>query len=239
MVTSLAGKGIRKGISMFTVCMDRNRMLYKNLPSWIDCDDIEEIIVVDWNSKKQIKIEDPKVKIIRVNNVDWSQTKSFNLASRFCSLSKICKMDCDYYIKKEFFRAHPLRHGEFYAGNWRIARNKNEKYLCGFLYCHRDNFFAVNGYNEFFTTYGYDDSDLKNRLVLKGLSCLDINLDKIKHRWHTNRKRSKKYNQSMSLPDSIEYNKLLAIKNPWSKSNKMTNYHIKKINESFYECQMI
>ena len=67
MVTSLAGKGIRKGISMFTVCMDRNRMLYKNLPRWIDCDDIEEIIVVDWNSKKQIKIEDPKVKIIRVN----------------------------------------------------------------------------------------------------------------------------------------------------------------------------
>lgn len=239
LVSSLAGESIRNGISIFTACMDRNRSLYKNIKSWLKCDEVNEIVVVDWNSKKPISIDHSKVTVARVDGCQWAITKSFNLAARFCSTARICKLDCDYRIKQDFFKHHTLQQGKFYCGNWRIARNKNEKHLCGFLYAYREDFFSVNGYNEFFTTYGYDDSDIKDRLISQGLRPLDIDLDKIKHIRHRDKLRIEKYFQNMSTDESIAYNKVLSKGNPWSIKNKMSRFHVKKITERKYQCQIV
>ena len=55
----------------------------------------------------------------------------------------------------------------FYTGNWKTAKDENEKHLNGVVYVDRRQFMAVNGYNERLRSYGWDDTDLYDRLGKK------------------------------------------------------------------------
>ena len=63
----------------------------------------------------------------------------------------------------------------------KLARNKNELHLNGQIYCKLQDFWKVNGYHEGITTYGYDDSDLYNRIEKMGATPLNFNYDSIEH----------------------------------------------------------
>jgi hypothetical protein len=215
-------KEIKEGNSIFTACMDRNVNLELALPSWLATNP-EEIVIVDWGSKIPVvdTIQkyngDGKIKVITVPNVSsWVLTRSFNLAARFTQYSNLLKVDCDTMLEPDFFSYHNLAGNVFFAGDWRQARDANEKYTNGIVYMERKDFFAIGGYNEKITTYGWDDCDLYDKLS-KFLKRIMFNLDCIKHIEHSNNERivNQQLTYGTRLDIEIERNRLIAELGGW------------------------
>ena len=194
---NILGYPINTGISIFTVCMDRNENLKISLKNWLENEDVDEIIILDWNSKipvsQTLNIQSNKINIITVKDIDtWILTKSFNLASKFTKYDKICKLDCDYVISREFFKEHKLKDNIFYSSNYNKCIDKIS--LSGFLYINRFNFMKINGYDERIITYGWDDDDIKNRLMINNIYEKQININLVDHIPHTDDDRTKNQN---------------------------------------------
>ena len=234
-MTNIIGKEISTGISVFTACMNRESNLLISLKSWLQFDEIDEIIIVDWSSNSPLTLGHPKVKLIRVDDEDsWHLSRAYNLSFQFTSKNKICKLDSDYILKKNFFDEHVIEPQVFYTGNYRLARNLNEENLNGFCYFFRDDFLKVNGYNENICTPGWEDCDLYERLENLGLKRRFANFDFIEHIEHENPIRgSGKYPIHL-----IEENQAIARENPWGICNKMIRYNIiKRDRRGHYLCK--
>lgn len=89
--TEIEPQMVLDGISICTVCMNRNHHLIESVPTWLKTE-VDEIVIVDWTSALPVKEslaellskEDMKrIRIIRVENAHkWVLTVSFNLAIR-------------------------------------------------------------------------------------------------------------------------------------------------------------
>jgi hypothetical protein len=213
------------GISAFTACKDRNENLYVAIESWINCESIDEIIVLDWSSNDVVEYNHHKVKVYRVEGENnWCLSEAFNLAARLTTRNEICKLDCDYVIDKDFFVNKALVNKRFYRGDEELADNDNDRYINGFLYLRREDFFSVGGYNENITTYGYDDTDIHERLLRAGLNAVSVDASMIKHIEHDDSHRTFLQDVDDSCEVLIEKNKKIASKKPWSRKNVMANF---------------
>lgn len=212
-----------------------------SLRSWIKVRGLDEIVIVDWSSTHPLNtivnrvlsenenINLPSITLIRVNNrKKWVLTTSFNLSASHTTDSPdtfILKADADFVIEPNFFEKHSagvIRGETFFAGNWKTARDQNEKHLNGFVYLARADFFAVGGYNEFIRTYGWDDCDLYKRLEGRGLKRLDVNADCISHLHHDDRIIHQDIVNKLDV--EIEKNRLLCERVRWDK--RMTEFEI-------------
>lgn len=232
-IHSILPRDSSSGVSIISVCMNRNVNLERVFPSWLSSG-AREIVIVDWNSKPPIrdmirKLErehsrssahSPIVKIITITNVDtWVLTKSFNAAARVASSQWLLKLDADIKLDtdciKEFESCEV--HKMFYAGDWKCADDENGQKLNGVMYVARDDFLNVGGYNEYIETYGYDDCDLYGRLEKAGLSRMLIPLSKLAHIPHSNELRmsNQKLTRLYRLDVEIEMNRLLSELNMW------------------------
>ncbi|KPQ39983.1 MAG: Glycosyltransferases involved in cell wall biogenesis [Phormidium sp. OSCR] len=155
------------GIAVISCCMNRNDNLKQALSNWLQFPNIKEIIIVDWSSEIPVSqtlahLTDPRLNIIRVEGEQhWILSYAFNLAASLTTEPTLLKLDADVLLHPNFFQQHPLPPNHYWAGNWQTAK---AGCLSGVLYIHRHDFFAVNGYNEFIRTYGWDDMDLYQRL---------------------------------------------------------------------------
>lgn len=226
--TNILGKEITKGVSIITASMNRNEFIEKTLNSWF-IDKVDEIIIVDWGNTGVIQIVEKIIKnlkdTIKYPNIIvvivpekkyWILSYAFNIAARFSSKKNILKLDADSKLNSDFFKKHPLNNEIFYAGDWRLARDENEKHTNGIMYVKRKHFFNVFGYNEYIQTYGWDDCDMYDRLSLT-LERNVINLDTIQHIKHDENLRTK--NQlidSNGLDVEIEKNRLISLETKWS-----------------------
>tara|TARA_R100000008_G_scaffold57890_1_gene35841 strand:- start:4766 stop:5503 length:738 start_codon:yes stop_codon:yes gene_type:complete len=240
MTTNIIGNKIIDGISLFCACKNREENLLKSLDSWLSFDEVDEIIIVDWFSDEPVRIKNDRVLVVRVEDEkSWYLTASFNLAARFTSRKNICKVDCDYTLGKNFFSEYVLSEEVFYAGNYELARDWNERFLNGLLYISRKNFFDVNGYNEYLTHYGWDDSDLYKRLIENCKERLDIHPDFASHIEHSNEIRGISDNFWDDWPKNAGRtikNVEISKQNLWSNDNSMASYHIIK-KDGDYICQ--
>jgi hypothetical protein len=161
--------GAKSGqFSVFTGCKDRNDNLVQALPSWLAHDEVGEVVIVDWSSKTEVadsiaNVRDERVKIIRVSGeAHWAYSLPFNLAAKHTSKEYLLRLDSDVVLKEGFFQAHELNYAGYMTGN-----DQDDTSLTGMLCVHRDHFFAVNGYNEFMRSYGWEDYDIFGRLELE------------------------------------------------------------------------
>ena len=185
------------GISLVTCCMNRNDNLLKALRTWLPCKEINEIIIVDWSSDTPVSeelklagIQDPRVRVLRIDGEPrWILTYAFNIGFRLARYSKILKVDADIELSRSFFRRNRLKSGEFIAGNWRNAE-KGQEHVNGFFYCHRTDLAKAGGFNEYITTYGWDDDDLYGRLELNGARRKDVDVRCIRHLDHSDDERA-------------------------------------------------
>lgn len=179
---------VAEGISLVTCCMNRNENLLKAIPSWIDCKEINEIIIVDWSSNEAVYdylkyhgITDKRIKIIRVDNQpSWVLSYAFNIGFRASSFSKILKTDADIIIKPDFFEKNSLQENIFISGDWRSAA-KGQEHINGFFFVDRQSLMSIKGFNEYITTYGWDDDDIYSRLGSIGLTRTLVDLNTIYH----------------------------------------------------------
>lgn len=185
-------------VSVIVGCSNRADVLLKSIPSWLSKKEIGEIIIVDWNSSRMVSedlsdVKDNRIKIIRVENCGgWVLSLALNLASTYAKFPLLLKLDTDNILENDFFSVHQLKSSDrvFYTGNWENARNDNEKHLNGVIFIPTREFRSVNGYNEYIRSYGYDDTDLYNRLVKNGMEKKDLSNLTIFHIPHEDSRRS-------------------------------------------------
>ncbi len=201
--TNLAGEPVRNGITMFVHLMNRNDNVAKNLPNWLE-QKFDELILMDWSSEPPVTLvagvfDDPRVRVVRVEGQKnfiraWAQ----NVATRMARYNRVFKCDSDVVLTGDFFGSHPLQKGEFWVGDWMQGRDFNERHLHGDTYYHIDDFDLVNGYDERIGSYGHDDTNLKDRMVLAGLRKRVFSYNQMHHQPHDNTKRTS--NQKMVHP---------------------------------------
>jgi hypothetical protein len=176
-------------ISAICACKNRTKNLSVAIGSWLKHAEIDEIIIVDWDSDESLDSvgkRDPRIKIISVKDEPhWELTRAYNLAARFVSKSKILKLDCDYILWDNFFEHHPLEDNTiFYAWDRQKARDANEAHIAWLLYLHTENFWAIRWYNEIMKGWWYDDDDIYMRLCVSWLTRRHICNDDIYHIRH-------------------------------------------------------
>ena len=242
---------IKEGISLITAVKNRKETLEEALKTWVTHEQVDEIIIVDWDSDESLapmihEFRDNRIVLVIVENQQrWIQTKAFNLGARFSTNNKIMKIDGDIKIYTGFFDTHPLTEGIFYTGNWALGRNSNETHLNGTTYLFRNDFFRVNGYNELLKLYGYDDTDLYTRLENAGLRRLDFNNDYLHHIEHESRVSAPELSDNMDkLTDSqkadisILMNRyLLTHSYSWDIDNQMLEMNVTQIAQNVFQCK--
>jgi hypothetical protein len=203
---------------------NKHAVLRKTLPTWLAVDGVVSVLIVDWGSTIPVRdtiSRHPKLRIIRVQNeTRWCLSRAINLAVFYFQFTeKILKLDADFVLETDFVRNHPLHPGMFYAGNYKMARNENEKHLNGLVYLWRSDFIAVNGYDERIVSYGWEDDDLYSRLTARGLIRMNANTDRVRHEYHSDNERT---GDLGTLPDiSILCNRFLLEQLPsWSAQSR-------------------
>ncbi|MCX6303963.1 MAG: glycosyltransferase family A protein [Bacteroidetes bacterium] len=238
------------GISLFTAVKNRRETLEESLKTWVTHDQVDEIIIVDWSSDESLlplvqKYQNGKIILAVVRDQPrWILSHACNLAARLTSKSKILKMDADVKILPGFFEHHPLEPGMFYTGNWQIARDDNEKHLHGMSFMFRDSFFAVNGYNEFIKSYGWDDIDLYERLENHSLKRKDFSHDLLFHIPHENRTSLQNHitfiknisDTEKSLLNSLVNRFLSSTYKPWTTGEKQLSFAVEAAANAVVYC---
>lgn len=201
------------GVSLVTCCMNRTENLLKAIPTWVAVGGIDEFIIVDWNSSISVSESlrdagqmDSRIRILRVDNEPrWILSYAFNLGFRYARRDSILKVDADILIQPDFLGKNLLSDGEFIAGDWRHAE-KGQEHVNGFFFVRRQDLFKVGGFNEYITTYGWDDDDLYERLDASGLARRLVDLSSIYHMPHEDSLR-------IEMSDDADRNIVSQLKN--------------------------
>ena len=217
-------------VSVICGVKDRAEHLFEVLPTWRACPEIGEIVIVDWSSKDPLYFPcEPLVKVVRVEGEAlWQPGPCFNLGLQMVTRPVVIKLDADVMIKDPaFFTAHPLSPRMFYAGNHQAAKDMNEAHLSGAVYAVLKDLTGINGYNERLTTYGYDDDDLYERLMLDGVTRLNINHGMLHHIPHEDNVRLQSQpKRILNVYDEAMFNRSLAHDNPWKKDDEVIQWDI-------------
>ena len=164
-------------ISLIVPVMNRNDRVIPCLSTWIDQPQVNEILIVDWSSKKPIKFDEelipitkhPKTKIVRVIDEThfMSMSYSLNVGLREATYDHILKCDIDYKLTNAeilniFSRSQNKSH--FYCGT--IPKKWD---FHGFSFFRKEDALQIKGYNEKILGWGWDDEDFYRRLEKIGL----------------------------------------------------------------------
>jgi hypothetical protein len=241
---NILNQNIEEGICVFIYVMNRNFNIYNNINSWLK-QNINQLIILDWSSIEPMdeyikKLNDNRILYIRViNESKFIRTFAQNLAARFCKYNKICKMDSDIVMSDNFFENHKLNNGEFFVGEWRCARDENERYLHGNIYLFLNDYFRVNGYNEFIKDYGWDDSDFTIRLMTCGLTKKVFNYNYLYHTPHDELIRTVNLIRPMNSLLMTFINKECLQNIVWSDKYKLQDYNIITNSDNVIVCDRI
>ena len=191
----------KEKIAIVSICKNRTRNLIPALLTWIELKEISSINIFDFGSDLPVHsfldsyglLSDKRIHIFRSESKEeFHRTKYWNIALFHTKESKLLKLDTDYKIHPQFLGWHPLSADRlFYTGNWKTARSKNESYLHGLVYMKKDDFVAVNGYNERLTGYGWEDDDIYHRMQSIGRLRVDVSYDHAYHVPHSHLERIK------------------------------------------------
>jgi hypothetical protein len=252
LTTTEVGDPIKPGLSLVTCCMNRSENLMKALRSWIACPQIDQIVIVDWSSQKSLHEElaaagllEPRVLVVRVEGQPrWILSYAYNLGFRVASRERILKTDADIIIEPEFFRANNLPAGTFLSGDWRTA-GAGQEHVNGFFMIRREDLMLVKGFNEYITTYGWDDDDLYFRLEQRGFNRVRIKLGEIHHIPHGNDQRIHQQSKGNAWEEmlgdpgmKIMSNKFIAAVSPeWDQHKYFVPFDFNRKSPHLWVCQ--
>ena len=165
----MAMTSVTNSLSIVTACRNREHNLKLAIKSWLLLEP-EEIIICDWGSTVPINSDilevngvSVKITVIRVEADKWILTWAFNEALSRVNTDFVLKLDCDHVVSKDFLEKNIPAKESFMRGHWRNAE-KGQEYINGAFMSCTALLRAVGYYDERITTYGWDDSDLYERL---------------------------------------------------------------------------
>jgi len=158
---------------------DRVRNFERAFHSWLETRDVERIIVVDWQSNHPIwsRILDlaytagtrPKLTILGIAQnpeADWRIAAAFNIGLSIVQTRFILKLDCDTILHPDFLRENRLKENTFRSIS-HLNLKGNDKKLNGVFLAQTDVLLKISGFDERFSLYGWDDTDLYRRLAIE------------------------------------------------------------------------
>jgi hypothetical protein len=172
-------------VTLVTSVMNRTKIAIEALDNWKKEAKVDKIIVLDWSSSIPFSkvYSDSGVRIIRVvGETNWSLSKAFNFAMTFVETPNVIKMDIDYRLKEELFSHIFNQDNSFWTPNNEF-RKKNIG-IAGFIAVAKNDFLRINGYDERFFGWGWDDDDLYRRLVSNGVCKKTLGYDLSNILWH-------------------------------------------------------
>jgi hypothetical protein len=198
-------------VSIISACKNRKKPLAISMASWMQFDEVDEIIVTNWNSDEPIDhltILSKKVKIINVKNEPYfNQPQPLNLAASLVKSDYILKLDCDHVLNPyfNFFDFHDIKENSFISGSNKLLEGMDFHFLhplWGLLYVKTEVFKKVGGYNENMGKYyAVEDDELAVRLISYGLNPILIDSQKLSalHIPHSNKDRVKNFESFESI----------------------------------------
>ena len=245
------------GTSVVCGYRDRSESLRISARGWSYDPEVSEIVVVDWSSRNgEASVAEeicemlytpnvrtgafPRVVLARVEGEGtWQPGPCFNLCLGLATREKVLKLDADiaFVLDPEpvpgnglpFFACHRLAPGFFYAGDWRGARDDNERHLSGVVYAWRTDLLDACGWCERIVTYGYDDCDLYLRLSLRGLERRGLNRDTLYHFQHSDAIRLQSQpGRIVSCFQEAEFNRHLSESDPWKSDDAVIRWDVRK-----------
>jgi glycosyltransferase involved in cell wall biosynthesis len=220
-------------ISIISACKNRGKALAVSVSSWIQFDEIDEIIITDWNSVEPIVYLtelDPRIKVITVPNEPYfNQPQPLNLAASLVKNEYILKLDSDTVMNPyfNFFDHHKIDNDSFLTGtneSWNFydelgptsSMIDHQKYLYlkalwGTLYVTKQNYSKIGGYNENMSMYAaWEDTELYERFLLLGLKHVEIKFDSktlfsLPHEAKKRVENFQAYSENKDLEETIRY----------------------------------
>jgi predicted glycosyltransferase involved in capsule biosynthesis len=228
-------------ISIVFPVMNRTNVLLQTVPSWLDSEYCQEVIIVDWSSNIPIYedesvghiIRSSKTRVIRVEGEKFFLSPSFsiNLGIKKATSDTILKLDIDYkLINPKFMKRLDQIKPKLTNGFFVTDSDLFDQDICltGFVFMNRKHFYLVDGYNENLRGWGYEDLDMYKRLSSIIDKYLIANLDKfIYHIPHDdNLRRANHIDKEISIGENETLNRQRASlpKSPMSEYN--TKYAI-------------
>lgn len=221
-----------QNVTVLTAVMNRGEHLLRSLPSWVERDEISEVIIVDWSSSQPVTeilegYGSSKIHVIRVDGEkQWHLTGAFNTGLRHVTSPQVLRLDADHQLQPHFFSRNVLLPYTFVAGDWR-AGGPRDAGLNGFLWAWSDDLFAVGGWDERIRGYGWDDSDLVDRLQGVGLQKRFLARASVKHLPHSARERNRHEGLDEPLPPRVhtQINRVLGVRrSPWRRSDFVSHH---------------
>ena len=151
-------------LSIVTVCMNRREHLQATARKVAEWPHHHEHLILDWSSAEPLRRhelpDDPRLRLIRADGErDWHLCRAYNLALQLARGSVLFKLDADCWPEPDLDPSLLIRDGIFCSfgsgadgrlGQWILDRALVE---------------AVGGFNEFLIGYGFDDKDLRARVM--------------------------------------------------------------------------
>jgi hypothetical protein len=158
-------------LDLITPCRNRAEDLKNSLPSWIACELIHRIIVVDFNSSKPVIEElsgetNKRLTVVRVEDEPlWRQGRAQNVGLALTDAELVLKIDADVSVVDlhpyvEAIASDPTL---FFTG---FSKHGTSSGLC---LAPRRKLRAIGGYHDHMSGWGGDDVDIYRRLKKKGL----------------------------------------------------------------------
>ena len=149
---------INPNVSIITACKNRVNSLKVSLSSWIQFDEVKEIIIVDWSSDEPInyltKI-DPRVKVVRVEDKKYfNQPQPLNLAALIATGEYIFKLDGDHMFNPydNGIKDYMPNDKQFFCGEVK-TKNNIQKWSEEKQVAYIDASQPIDDYKEYVTTY--------------------------------------------------------------------------------------
>ena len=200
-------------LSIITACMNREGNLLKALPTWLNLN-AKEIVIVDWSSTtpvvealEQHGIKDNRIRIVRVEDEDrWILTHAYNVGLKQATGEIILKLDNDHTVSTDFLERNQLQGLDCRLGSWRLANSPEQAYVNGAFLIKGSTLRNVGFFNELITTYGWDDSYLHESLFADGAKIGHIDPESIYHleQEHASRTKNQKVSQELTLAISVD-----------------------------------
>lgn len=242
------------GLSLVFAVMNRTEVLIQSIPTWLESKSFDELIIVDWSSKEPVFtdsrtqniINDPRVRIIRVENEPYFLTPSFplNLGISKASNKKVLKLDIDYKLTNSTLfdfinKISPLLNRSFFVTDFQFCKITIS--IIGFILLNKEHFLAINGYNENLRGWGYEDMDLYDRLsqlvqknILKDLD------DYIFHIPHEDSLRIANYvDKETPIIDNERMNRVRAKGLPWTKPSSYNTINTIYGSDNKVKCEFL
>jgi hypothetical protein len=153
-------------LSIVTVCMNRQQHLIETAARVAVWPYHSEHLILDWSSAVPLQRDelpdDDRLRLVRVDGErDWHLCRAYNLALQLACGDVLFKLDADCWPQPDLDPAALRRDGSLCSfgsgpdgrlGQWILDRSLLE---------------GVGGFNEFLVGYGFDDKDLRARVMAR------------------------------------------------------------------------